>query len=79
MEVDDFEESDDQPKYKCEWCLVDVRNYSYKSYACIYCQKSCCGSSCSPMALKAQSKGMQKLSIKFQDFEHICVKCMKKN
>ena len=76
MEVDHYEESVDENKFKCEWCHVDVRNYSFTSYACKYCEKSCCASSCSVMAINAQNKGMKKLSIEFQVFEHICAKCL---
>ena len=72
MEIDITEELKIQ--HKCEWCHLVIGNNTSISYSCIYCTKICC-SSCSPVAIHARNKGMNKLSIEFKEFEHICGKC----
>ena len=75
MDIEYQEENEE--KFKCEYCQIDVRNISSLSYTCVYCKKSCCSSLCSPLALNARKRGLQKFSIEFEDFEHICAKCTK--
>ena len=74
MDVDHPEKMEIQ--HKCEWCNVDVRNYSSSSSSCIFCEQSCCSSSCSSLAITARNRGMKKLAIKFKEFDHICKRCV---